>query len=166
MKARAAPNLSTGAMSDIAFLLLIFFVTTTQILDERGIQVILPPIDAQNQPLPETDVFHIYINAANEILADNKRVDIHGLGGVIYEQVVLADLTHSRRTVISLHCARESSYAMFVNVHDCIRSTYKKIWNEMALTMYQKSFNTLSDVQRNGIMKKQPLVVSEADENR
>ena len=36
-----------GSMADIASLLLIFFFATTQICDEKGIKVTLPPIDAR-----------------------------------------------------------------------------------------------------------------------
>ena len=41
-RARATDTIPTASMADIAFLLLIFFLTTTVFDEERGLQVVLP----------------------------------------------------------------------------------------------------------------------------
>ena len=166
MKLRALPELSSGAISDIAFLLLIFFVTTTQILDERGIPVTLPRIDAQPAAVPDKDIFHVHINRANEILAEGVRPDIQGFEQQLYDHVATPDMMQGRQVVISLHCDRETSYHRFIEVHDAIRRVYREIWNEASLKVFQKSFSSLSETHKNSIKLRFPLIVSEAEWNR
>jgi biopolymer transport protein ExbD len=166
MNLRPRPELSTGAMSVFAFLLLIFFVTTTQILDEQGIQVVLPRMDSIPVPAHNTDLYHIHINSANKILADGRLIELSELGQTLHAYITEPGLMHPRRTVISLHCDRETSYQVFVDVHDAIRSTYRIIWNDMALERYDRAFPSLNGHEKKAISDQLPLVISEADWNR
>ena len=45
MAKRSAPEVNAGSMADIAFLLLIFFLVTTTIETDSGINRKLPPMD-------------------------------------------------------------------------------------------------------------------------
>lgn len=159
MKPRLSPQLSTGAMSDIAFLLLIFFVTTTRILDEQGIPVVLPRMDAPAARVSETDILHIYINADDRIRTDGEIVGLVDLRDFLSERI--ADGMDQR--IISLHCAREASYSVFIGVYDAIRGAYRRAWNELAYKTYNLDFAMLTDAQKRNIMKRCPLVISEAD---
>ena len=49
-KSRNPPEVSSGSMADIAFLLLIFFLVTTTIANDKGIAMLLPPPPDPNQP--------------------------------------------------------------------------------------------------------------------
>ena len=52
MAKRSAPVVNAGSMADIAFLLLIFFLVTTTIETDSGLNRKLPPIeDAVDPPL-------------------------------------------------------------------------------------------------------------------
>ena len=50
MAKRKAPEVNAGSMADIAFLLLIFFLVTTTIETDSGINRKLPPMEDQIDP--------------------------------------------------------------------------------------------------------------------
>lgn len=163
MSTRTIPELSTGAMSDIAFLLLIFFVTTTEIFDEQGFQVVLPHAEARSSPARDTEIFHIYINSKNEILADKQLVDLRGMRKVLEQSIGAAKLRQHQKFVISLNTDRETSYEKFISVHEMIRSTYRDVWDDIAKKEFHRRYETLSDAEKNQVRERFPLVISEAE---
>jgi biopolymer transport protein ExbD len=79
-KNRNPPEISTGSMADIAFLLLIFFLVTTTIASNKGIQNLLPPKQDPNQPPPEIklnerNIFNILVNANDQLLVEGEYLD-------------------------------------------------------------------------------------------
>jgi biopolymer transport protein ExbD len=80
--ARKAPNINAGSMADIAFLLLIFFLVTTTMDVNQGINRLLPPIPAANEkppPIKKRNVLVVLVNSGDQLLVNNKFVEIGDL---------------------------------------------------------------------------------------
>lgn len=76
-KKRPAPEVSSGSMADIAFLLLIFFLVTTTIANDKGIAMLLPPKPDPNEPPPEVtkndkNIFKILANSGDKLLVEDE----------------------------------------------------------------------------------------------
>lgn len=74
-KDRGTPEVSSGSMADIAFLLLIFFLVTTTIANDKGIALQLPPPPDPEQPIikqQERNIFKILANSKNQLLVENE----------------------------------------------------------------------------------------------
>ncbi|MFZ1751822.1 MAG: biopolymer transporter ExbD [Saprospiraceae bacterium] len=70
-KRHMSNEINAGSMADIAFLLLIFFLVTTTISEDKGVLVKLPEWSPElPPPLPinERNVFSVLINAQNQLL--------------------------------------------------------------------------------------------------
>ncbi|TYB78458.1 ExbD/TolR family protein [Bizionia myxarmorum] len=68
MAKRAAPEVNAGSMADIAFLLLIFFLVTTTIEIDSGLNRKLPPIEETEPPIiKEKNIFQLTVNGNNEL---------------------------------------------------------------------------------------------------
>jgi biopolymer transport protein ExbD len=71
---RKLPEVSSGSMADIAFLLLIFFLVTTTIANDKGILIILPPPDSEAEnidiDIPKKNLFTILANSNDDLLVE------------------------------------------------------------------------------------------------
>jgi len=82
-KRSAPPEVNAGSMADIAFLLLIFFLVTTTIQTDQGINRKLPPIDDTERPednlVKEKNIFTVLINRNDQLLVEDKLMDLKDL---------------------------------------------------------------------------------------
>ena len=68
MAKRSAPEVNAGSMADIAFLLLIFFLVTTTIELDSGLNRKLPPIEETEPPIiKEKNIFQLQVNRSNQL---------------------------------------------------------------------------------------------------
>ena len=81
MARRSAPEVNAGSMADIAFLLLIFFLVTTTIETDSGINRKLPPMEEIIDPpiIKERNIFTVVVNKNNQILVEEKLMDIRDI---------------------------------------------------------------------------------------
>ena len=72
MAKRSAPEVNAGSMADIAFLLLIFFLVTTTIETDSGLNRKLPPIEEVEPPIiKQKNIFQLQILITQIILLLN-----------------------------------------------------------------------------------------------
>jgi biopolymer transport protein ExbD len=69
MAKRAAPEVNAGSMADIAFLLLIFFLVTTTIETDSGLNRKLPPMEESEDDviIKEKNIFQLEVNRSNQL---------------------------------------------------------------------------------------------------
>ena len=73
--AKKTPGLNTGSMADISFLLLTFFLLTSSINTDQGIQRRLPPPLQENQEVPkinQRNVLRILVNMHDQLLVNGE----------------------------------------------------------------------------------------------
>ncbi len=165
MRRSITPEVNAGSMADIAFLLLIFFLVTTTIEQDKGIARQLPPAltDATEAHVKEKNLLQIIVNAENEILVEEKRVAIKDLkevviafldnGGIplgeeghcdycLGEHSLLSS-DNPQKAVISLAPDRLTDYNTYIQVQtqltaayeDLRKSAYKRLYNEDYLSI-------------------------------
>ena len=76
-----APEVSAGSMADIAFLLLIFFLVTTTIETDAGLDRMLPPIEPPDTDvvIKQKNIFQVNINKNGQLLADDEMIELKDL---------------------------------------------------------------------------------------
>ena len=147
-------------MADIAFLLLIFFLVTTTILEDEGIRVRLPPWGpAPPQEIVDKNVLSVKINGFNQIFVLKERAK-----EFIMNPGKRNDLPSSpKRAVISLQNDRSTSYETYLEVYNELKAAYNELWEEAARQTFGKSYEDLNITQQRSIRSEIPLVISEAD---
>lgn len=79
MARRALTEINAGSMADIAFLLLIFWLVTTTIDSDEGIQRQLPPIVPPQEnppPVKERNVYVVLVNGNDQLLVEGEPMKI------------------------------------------------------------------------------------------
>ena len=68
---RELPEVNAGSMADIAFLLLIFFLVTTTIETDKGLNRKLPDMTNDSR-IRERNLFMVNLNGTNELLVEGE----------------------------------------------------------------------------------------------
>ena len=140
-RGRESTEVNAGSMADIAFLLLIFFLVTTTIANDKGLSFGLPPKPDPNEPPPEVklkqkNIFKVLVNSQDRILVEDEPfTDMNSLKGRVKEFVMNngknPELSDSPKdAIVSLKTDRGSSYGLFINILDEIQAAYYEIYAE------------------------------------
>ncbi|MEK9788540.1 MAG: biopolymer transporter ExbD [Flavobacteriaceae bacterium] len=156
MAKRAAPEVNAGSMADIAFLLLIFFLVTTTIETDSGLNRKLPPMEDQVDPpiIREKNIFTVVVNKNNQLLVEEKLTDLAELrqlaidfldnGGGVGEEACdycqgardEASSDNPDKAIISLKNDRETSYKVYIAVQNELVAAYNDLRNREFLRLY------------------------------
>ena len=170
-KRRLSNEINAGSMADIAFLLLIFFLVTTTISEDKGILVKLPPYTNEPPPIVpihENNVLNILINADNQLLVRGLPLAIDLLKAQTKNFVANPLSDHKMaesplKAIVSLKNDRGTRYSTYIQVYNELKTAYNELWEEMALKKYHKKFEELSQSQMKTIRDAIPMVISEAE---
>lgn len=92
-KDKGSQEVNAGSMADIAFLLLIFFLVTTQIATNKGLTLLLPPKQEDDEPIEikqqQRNIFKIQVNSADKLLVEDEPLDdISQIRDMVYDFVL------------------------------------------------------------------------------
>lgn len=162
-------EISTGAMADIAFLLLVFFFVCTTITEDEGILVKLPPYDiAPPPPIAQKNVFHILVNAHNQTMVEGQIVRVGNISDQMKEFILnpvkKKNLPSSPNSaIISLQCDRGTSYEKYIEVYNALKSIYEELWDQQSMESFGKLYGQLGKTGQKSIRNTIPLLISEAE---
>ena len=156
MARRKSPEVNAGSMADIAFLLLIFFLVTTTIETDSGINRKLPPMEEQIDPpiIRQKNIFTVVVNKNNQLLVEEELTDIKDLrnlavdfldnGGGSGEEA--CDYCQGDRdprssdnpdkAIISLKNDRETEYKVYIAVQNELVAAYNVLRNREFARLY------------------------------
>lgn len=165
---RFKPEISSGSMADIAFLLLIFFLVATTIEQDKGLLRKLPNNqEAETVDIPKRNVLFVLLNANNVLMVNDVVIPANELKDVI-KQLVLNNESKSNwpispsRTIISLNSDKGANYNTYIKVQNEIAKAYREMRNERSLSKYGKAYEDLNDLSRIKEIKSElPMKVSE-----
>ena len=169
-KRRDAPAVNAGSMADIAFLLLIFFLVTTTILEDQGILVRLPQWDDDpvKAPLNEDNVLTVKINSLNQVYMEGEVVTLEQIRKQTKQFITNSGQLPNRpekpsKAIVSIQHDRGTEYDTYLQVYNEIKGAYNELWDDSSLRTFNKPFAELKGAKQEAIKKEIPLVISEAE---
>ena len=156
MAKRSAPEVNAGSMADIAFLLLIFFLVTTTIETDSGINRKLPPIEDIEDPpiIKQKNIFTVVVNKNNQLLAEEELIEISELRAVAVEFLDNGggegeeacnyckgpgdpkSSDNPDKAIISLKNDRETSYKVYIAVQNELVAAYNELRDREFLRLF------------------------------
>lgn len=163
----APPEVNAGSMADIAFLLLIFFLVTTTIETDAGLDRKLPPIEPPENPpiIKQKNIFTVVVNKNNDLLVEEEVMDLKNLreaavkfldnGGGTGEKGEPCDYCqgpknpessdHPSKAIISLQNDRLTEYGTYIAVQNELVAAYNELRNREAQRLYGRDFTEMND---------------------
>lgn len=180
---RHAPQVNAGSMADIAFLLLIFFLVTAMIPNDKGIQRKLPPpclphTICDDNYVKARHILEVTINSKNELLVENSIITIdelkdiakdfldnNGDGSCSYCNgfMLLKSSDNPKTAVISLTTDKMTSYNFYMKAQDELTKAYFELRSVYANSVFNKSADELSKDELYKIRAAYPFMFSEAE---
>lgn len=117
---RVTSGIPTSSMADVAFLLLIFFLTTTTFDIKQGLGLVLPPPpeeDAERVRVRDENIARVLINREGQVALDEEEISYPQL-----EQRIRLMVSENPDLVVSLRTDRRSNYHYMVSALDRLRS--------------------------------------------
>ena len=161
---RGSPAVNAGSMADIAFLLLIFFLVTTTIQEDKGVLVRLPQWvdDPIVQDFDQRNVLTVLINSGDELMVENRAARVADLPDLLHDHVI-SPLRKPANAVVSLTHDRGTSYERYLQVYDALKAGYRRMWDERARRDYGTTYDELDISRQRTIRDALPMIISEAE---
>ena len=187
-KKKSMPGINSSSTADIAFMLLIFFLTTTSMDTDRGLARRLPnppdPNVKQNDDIivKERNVLQVRLNKDNQLMVGSEYLDIKQLRAKAKEFVANpnneeslpekhlknipllgGDCMITEKHVISVQNDVGTSYQAYIDVQNELVAAYNELRNELAKEKFGMDYIECSEDQQKAIRDFYPQKISEAE---
>jgi len=183
--ARKTPEINSSSTADMAFILLCFFLMTTTMDQDKGLQRRLPPMpdpnqQAQDQKVNRRNIIVVKINSADRLLAGTEPMDVSQLKDKIKE--FLSNPANDpnlpekeeieiegfgpcmvSKGVISLQNDRGTSYQAYIAVQNELVKAVNELRDEFSMANFGKLYSKLTDEEAEVVRKAVPQNISEAE---
>ena len=182
---KKTPELNSASSADIAFLLLSYFLMTTTMNQDSGLQRRLPPIPDENQEVEDQkvnrrNIIIVRINSADRLFAGNEPMDVSLLKDKVKEFLVNPNndpnlperspkeiegygTYNVSKGVISLQNDRGTSYKAYIEVQNELVKAVNELRDEFALANFGRVYINLNEEQQRITREAIPQNISEAE---
>ena len=183
--ARKTPGLNTQSTADIAFLLLCYFLMTSTMDQQSGLQRRLPPMPDKNQKTEDTkinkrNIIIVKINSSDRLFAGDQLLDVSQLKDKIKEFITNPNNDPNlperemkniegygeypvSKGVISLQNDRGTSYRAYIAVQNELVKAINEVRDDFCKQNYGKAYTFLTEEQQKIVREAIPQNISEAE---
>ncbi|MGD2152602.1 MAG: biopolymer transporter ExbD [Gemmatimonadales bacterium] len=118
-KSKVSDEIPTASMADIAFLLLIFFLTTTVFEEEKGLPIVLPEASAVEQAVSQRNIIHFLVQEDGAVVI--RRGESQAEQIVSYseiEGIMRQEIANNPNIIAAVKTAPNAPYRHMINVLD------------------------------------------------
>ena len=184
--AKKIQEINAGSMADIAFLLLIFYLVSTTMNVDSGLQRMLPPyIDPSEQQqtnkVNKRNTLLVFVDAHDRLMVQSQIAQVEDLNAIVKEFILNPEDREDMpekvmenidllgeypvgKGLVSLQNDRATSYDMYMRVQNELVRAFNELRDDLASEKFLgKKFNDLNDSEKKAIETAIPLRISEAE---
>ena len=191
-KARKIPEIPSSSLADIAFLLLIFFLTSTSMDTDKGLERRLPQWvdpstvdDSDAPPVKERNVFVVLVDRENRLMVEGELCRVEDLkektkvfltnpansANLPEKEVRSFDVIGnmeviSKNAVISLRNDVGTTYGTYIKVQNELVAAVNELREDFATEKFGKTYAKLSEADQKIVQEVYPQKISEAEPKR
>ncbi len=183
--AKKTPEINSSSTADMAFILLCFFLMTTTMDQDKGLQRRLPPMPdpnqkAEDQKVNRRNIIVVKINSADRLLAGNEPMAVSQLKDKIKEFLTnpandpnLPEKEEKEiegfgtypvsKGVISLQNDRGTSYQAYMAVQNELVKAVNELRDDFAMANFAKVYIKCNEDEQKIVREAIPQNISEAE---
>ncbi len=108
-------EVNSSSMSDIAFLLLVFFLVTTTISLDKGISLILPA-EGNEMEVNKNNIVNVLINDQGRVMFDDKPTSIKDI-----KRKSIDRINKNEKIIFSVLTTKRTKYKYYIEVLDQLK---------------------------------------------
>ncbi len=123
-KRRSSVEINSSSMADIAFLLLIFFLVTTTISMDQGLEIVLPS-EGNEMKVNPNNITIISINESGKVLFNGRFIKEKSLDqNNLYQlkSMVENELANNDKMIFSVQVTPKTRYSDYIRVLDYVKA--------------------------------------------
>ena len=156
-----------AGMSDIVFLLLLFFLVSTTIDVDTGIGMSLPEYQEEQDfvPISKERLVAVNINENGDVLLNKEIIAIPQISENLMSKIESKiNLPSNKKLIVSIKTDRRTNYNLYIQALDQIVFAYSEVQNKYAQQVYGKKLSELTPEERQVVIKeKVPKIISIAE---
>lgn len=159
-KKKVPVEIPTSSMADISFLLLLFFLVTTVIDIDTGIDLVLPPWveNAEQIQVKSENIANLLVNEVGDVLLDEKIIGVPQI-----KEEMVARIKANSKLIISYKTVRDTPYNIYISVMDQLKMAYEELRNEYSQTKFGVPLKKANEKQILEIREQIPQRISLAE---
>ena len=186
-KKRSMPGINSSSTADIAFMLLIFFLTTTSMDTDKGLARRLPPppdpnMKQDNIIVKERNILQVRINKDNQLMVGSEYMEVSQLKEkakefianpnddsnlpekhVVNIPLLGGNCMVTKNHVISVTNDVGTRYQAYIDVQNELVAAYNELRDEKAKASFGKSYVECNEDEQKAIRDFIPMKISEAE---
>ena len=116
---RADQEINSSSMADIAFLLLIFFLVTTTIMNDKGVDIILPE-DGPPKEVNMKNIVNILVNSQGKVMMGMKGSESGTIISNIADKAT-GFINSNKNVIFSVKTDKRTDFQIYLDVLDQLK---------------------------------------------
>lgn len=154
------PPLNATSTADISFMLLIFFLVTSNMDVDKGLMRRLPPAEAKVQQetfVAKGTMMTLRLTADNKLLADGDTI----VPGQLRRRTADFVRQVGKKHLIKIDASPQTRYDLYFQVQNELAAAYQELREEAARRIYRRNYTSLTDEERKKVNSECPRRIAE-----